>query len=112
MSAWTPQGFVNPPCPITAVGSSLSLNESAALVYSPVRQEQIVADETYQDTVDEPSSEEFSALESLVNTIHEKQVQVERCVSVLKRECSFVFPRRQGCSGCRNARPTCVSRTV
>ena len=45
---------------------------------------------------------EPSSLEALQNMIHEKQVEVDRCVRVLKREteklrlleeCSFVLPR-------------------
>ena len=77
-----------------------------------------------------PSPEELSALESLQNDIHKKQMEVDRRVLVLKREkdklrlleeCSFVPPhdlevlrRRpswQGCDGCRNARLACISRT-
>ena len=74
------------------------------IVGAPVPQvveEQLVAEETTQ-FVDEPSSEELSALEFLQCIIHEKQVEVDRCVPVLKCEkeklrllevCSFVPPR-------------------
>ena len=50
----------------------------------------------------EPSPAELSALESLQNVVHEKQMEVDRCVLVLKREkekmrllkeCSLVHPR-------------------
>ena len=50
----------------------------------------------------EPSPAELFALESLQNIIHEKQMEVDRCVLVLKceteklrllEECSFVPPR-------------------
>ena len=67
---------------------------------APVVEEQLVAEETTQ-FVSELSSEELSALEFLQNITHEKQVEVDRCVPVLKREkeklrlleeCSFVPP--------------------
>ena len=50
----------------------------------------------------EPSPEELTSLESLQHIIHEKQVEVDRCVRVLKRDteklrllekCSYVPPR-------------------
>ena len=78
-----------------------TLEQIVGVPVPQVVEEQLDAEETTQ-FVDEPSSEGLSALEFLQSTIHEKQVEVDCCVPVLKREkekwrlleeCSFVPPR-------------------
>ena len=78
-----------------------TVNQLVGAPKAQVVEEQLVAEETTQ-FLDEPSSEEPSALEFLQNIIHETPVEVDRCVLVLRREkeklrlleeCSFVPPR-------------------